>query len=123
MVFKSLNYLLKQKKYRLHFGEDDIIIEEIVLNPVHLLPEGRWLENQEADFWMDDKSDFYLLTLCNSQEHTITLIDNEINHYRNIIIRVPVEEMPGTLEKISHERKYFPYAQKLKGGQQTCPFG
>ncbi len=123
MVFKSLNYLLKQKKYRLHFGEDDIIIEEIVLNPVHLLPEGRWLENQEADFWMDDKSDFYLLTLCNSQECTVTLIDNQINHYRNIIIRIPVEEMPGTLEKIIYELKHFPYARKLKNGQQTCPFG
>ena len=122
MVFKSLNYLLKRKKYRPHFGKDDIIIEDIVLNPVHFLPEVEWRENQEADFWMDDKSDFYLLTLCNSGENSVTLGEDEINKYRYIIIRVPVKDISRTLKNVIHELKKFSYAEKLTRKQQTYPF-
>lgn len=43
----------KRNKYSMHFGKDDFIINGITLNPVHALPENKWEDNQEVDFYMN----------------------------------------------------------------------
>ena len=119
-MFRKLRYNLKKKKYQSHFGEDNIIIDNIILNPVHLLPEGEWLENQQIDFWMDDHSDFYLLSLCNSKKCSVILGDDSLNQYIYIIMHMPVDDTIRTLEKVIHELKKIPYYQKFLPNQQIC---
>lgn len=119
-MFSRLKYKLRKKKYGVHFGNDNIIANGFVLNPVHILPENKWKPNQEADFYMDDNSDIYFLRLINSNEYKITLIDS--NELRFIIIRIPIENIYSQIENILNELKKFPYCQKINGTEKSYDF-
>ncbi|MDE5584338.1 MAG: hypothetical protein K2J08_11630 [Ruminococcus sp.] len=118
-MFDSLKYKLKKKKYGVHFGEDDIFIGDIILNSVHAMPENEWQSEQEADFYMDDKSDIYILRIINSSEYKITLTDCVL---RYIIIRIPVKNINGQLGEIITALKKIPYNKKLHYAEETYDF-
>ena len=103
----------KLKKYICHFGDDDIVIGDIRLNPVHILPKGQWETGREADFYMYDNSDIYLLRIISGDKCTVTLSDCEDIRY--IIICIPVDNIFETLEKIIPELKKLPYGKKISG--------
>ena len=107
-----------RKKFLSHFGDDDIIIDDFRLNSVHIFPQEQWSKNQEVDFYMDDMVDIYLLRIINSNDNTITLIDNEHNSIRNIIIHINVENTLDVLRKIIERLKEIPYSNKINGEKQ-----
>lgn len=117
-----MDYEKKRREYACHFGDDDIVIDGIVLNPVHLLPQGQWKINQEIDFYMDDGADIYLLRIINSGENSITLCDDEYNDIRYIIVRRKVEHTTDTLSTIVKLLKEFPYAKKMHEKQRCIMF-
>ncbi len=110
-----------RKKYLCHFGEGDIMINGILLNPVHCLPEDKWSTEQEIDFYMDDSKDIYLLRIINSHKNTITLSDYS-NDIRYIIVRIPIINTIEALKTITSRIKRFPYSQKINGNQQSYKF-
>ena len=115
MLYKN-NY----KKFSCHFGDDDIIIDDFILNPVHILPQNKWQLNQEVDFYMNDNINIYLLRIINSNEYSITL--SESSDIRYIIVRVKVDETYDTLRKVVMGLKEFPYSKKISGNQQSYSF-
>lgn len=109
-----------QKRFQCHFGKDDIRIDNIVLNPVHILPENQWEVNQEIDFYMNDNGNYYLLRIINNDEYTMKLCDgDEINY---IIVCIPINDTYITLRKIIRQLKNFPYSKKIKHKEQTYRF-
>lgn len=113
---QKINY----KKFSCHFDDDDIIIDDFILNPVHILPQDKWKLNQEIDFYMNDNINIYLLRIINSNEYSITL--SESSDIRYIIVRVEVDETYDTLRKVVRGLKKFPYSKKIRGNQQSYNF-
>ena len=109
-----------RKKHLCHFGDDDIIIDNFRLNSVHIFPQEQWSKNQEVDFYIDDLSNIYLLRIINSNDNIITLIDNEYNIMRYIIVHINVENTLDALRKIIERLKEIPYSysNKIKGEKQ-----
>ena len=108
-----------RKKYLCHFDDDDIIIDDFRLNPVHILPQGQWNKEQEIDFYMDDGANIYLLRIINRNENIIKLIDDKHNSIRYIIIHINVENTFDMLRKIIKRMKEIPYSSKINGEGQT----
>lgn len=104
-----------RKKYLCHFGDDDIIIGDFILNSVHMLPQGQWNLNQEVDFYMDDMKNIYLLRVINSNENIIKLIDSEYNNIRYIIVYINVDNTFVALRKIIKRLKEISYSSKING--------
>lgn len=108
----------QRKKHLSHFGDDDIIIDDFRLNSVHNLPLEQWSENQEVDFYMDDTVNIYLLRIVNNKDNTITLIDDEHNDIRCILVHIKVENTLDALRRITQRLKEIPYSNKTSGEEQ-----
>lgn len=106
------------KSFACHFGDDDIIIDSLVLNPVHVLPQGERDLNQEIDFYMYDNIGIYLLRVRNSNKNRISLVEDEENGIRYIVVEMKVKETFDALRKIVSELEKIPYSDKLDGKQQ-----
>lgn len=107
----------KQKRRReclCHFGDDDIVINNIRLNPVDLFPSC-WHEHTEMTFYMDDGDDIYLLTIRNSQKRILTVLYTR-KEIRDIVIELPVCE--NNMTRIVKVLCAVPYAQKLRAGEK-----
>lgn len=118
-MFGGLRYRLKRKKYGMHFGSDDIVIGDITLSSVHVLPENEWQTGQEADFYMDDGADIYILRLINSPDRRITLADGRL---RYIIIRTPIKDISNQISEIIGILRDIPYNRKLTAEEETQDF-
>lgn len=79
-----------RKKYSIHFGKDDVIVDGIRLNPIHQLHECEWEENQEIDFYMDDREQIYLLRIRNNDQNSISFCDDDYNTIRYIVVQMRV---------------------------------
>lgn len=66
----------KLKKYYAHFGDDDIVIQNVRFNSVHFLPEN-FCEIGEVDFYMDTGEDIFLLRFINSDKNKLTFVAGE----------------------------------------------
>lgn len=96
-----------RSKFKMHFGEDNIIINGIILNPVHILPESQWYDNKEIDFYMDDNDCIYLLRLINNEKNTITLCDS--TDIRYIIVQCRINNTWDDLLRIIETVKLIDY--------------
>lgn len=108
----------QRKKHSSHFGDDDIIIDDFRLSSVHNPPLEQWSENQEVDFYMDDTVNIYLLRIVNNKDNTITLIDDEHNDIRYIIVHINVDNTLDALRRITQRLKEIPYSNKISGEKQ-----
>ncbi len=115
----NLLYKQKKKKYSMHFDHEDIVVDNIVINPVHIVPQCHWKPKQEIDFYMDDGLDIYFLRIINSNECKITIIDD--SKLRYIILYVPIESTYD-LRRIIKKLSEFPYNQKTTQKEKTCRF-
>lgn len=99
-----------------HFNDSyDILIDDIILNPVHMLPEV-FAENQSVDYYMNDNKDIYLITFENSVEDTIQFTINTLYLFpindiciKTNIVHLNEEELISiirTLKSIGY-RKHF----------------
>lgn len=59
-----------------HFGDDNLYIQGVILNPVHIINFDEWGNNQEIDFYMDTGSDIYFLRLINNEKNKISFYDS-----------------------------------------------
>lgn len=96
-----------RRKYNMHFGEDNIVIEGVILNPVHILPDSQWRDNQEIDFYMDDEDCIYLLRLINNEKNIISLCD--CNDIRYIIVQTRINNWRDDLLRIIEIIKHIDY--------------
>ena len=100
-----------------HFGDDDIVIGHIRLNPVHVFPPI-WLTDTEMDFYMDDGDDIYLLTIRNNDKRILTVLYTR-KEIRNIVMELPTQGIDRQhLQGIIRALRSVPYAQKLRLGEQ-----
>lgn len=77
------------KKYKCHFGKDNIILEDFCFNPVHIVPK-RFEYDREVDFYLDTGYDIYLVRFRHNNKNKITFI------YRNSedsIIYICIEKL------------------------------
>lgn len=107
MIFKN-----NRKIFSCHFGDDDIIIDKFILNPVHIIPENDMKPNQEIDFYLDDMKNIYLLRLINSNDNCITLSD--CYNIRYIIVRLKIDNVSDALKKVISKLKVFNYSRKIQ---------
>lgn len=119
-MITRLLYKRKKKKYGVHFGCEDIVFNNIVLNPVHILPQIQWEYGQEVDFYMDDGIDIYFLRVKNTSDYKITLLNDKGLRY--LIVSVPIDNM-YELEKIIGLLNKFPYNQKMYTKEKVFEFG
>ena len=74
-----MDYIDKKKYHSCHFGEDNIIINEFVLNAVHQIPNDISTVT-EIDYYLDTGYNIYLLRLINSDKNKITVIGGELDY-------------------------------------------
>jgi hypothetical protein len=86
ILFKSI----RRKQCECHFGEDDIIIDNFRLNPVHIIPENI-SDNLEIDFYLDTGKDIYLLRLQNNDENKI-IFTNRYNKKITLLTYIVVRK-------------------------------
>lgn len=67
---------------------------------------------------MDDTVNIYLLRIVNNNDNTITLIDDEHNDIRYIIVHINVENTLDALRRITQRLKEIPYSNKISGEKQ-----
>ena len=110
----------KEKRRRecmCHFGDDDIVIGHIRLNPVHVFPPI-WLTDTEMDFYMDDGDDIYLLTIRNNDKRILTVLYTR-KEIRDIVMELPTQGIDRQhLQGIIRALCSVPYVQKLRLGEQ-----
>lgn len=120
ITIRNFLYKLKKKKYSTYFGNGDITIQGIVLNPVHVLPCNRWKYGQEIDFYMDGGLDIYFLRIINKNDCKITLLNDKGLRY--ILVSVPIDNSYN-LRKIIYMLNKFPYNQKIHIKEKSYEFG
>ncbi|HAJ97588.1 MAG TPA: hypothetical protein DCO72_07615 [Ruminococcus sp.] len=93
-----------------HFGDDDIQIRHFRLNAVHQIPEV-WADGQEIDFYLDDGTGMYLLTIRNSSMQKITVYGNRLIQY--IVAEIPVNgDFLQILAEFLYQLEKIPYHAK-----------
>lgn len=115
-----LNERQKRKKRRLlgkcHFGEDDMVILDYIVNPVHFVPECH-TPDAEYDYYLDTRDDIYLLRMVNSDMERILLCKHDSVQYDFICIiaetrlssdlRRDLERVVARLKTIRIPRKIY----------------
>lgn len=67
---------------------------------------------------MDDTVNIYLLRIVNNKDNTVTLIDDEHNDIRCILVHIKVENTLDALRRITQRLKEIPYSNKISGEKQ-----
>ena len=101
-----------RKKYSIHFGKDDVIVDGIRMNPIHQLPDCEWEENQEIDFYMDDREQIYLLRIRNNDQNSISFYDDDYNPIRYIVVQMRVIDTYESLRQIIRTLKKYNYKDR-----------
>ena len=104
----------RHKECLCHFGDDDIVIRNIRLNPVNVFPVS-WIKNQEMSFYMDDGDDIYFLTIRNNEKWIVTILHTR--EIYDIVMELPIVE--SNKEQLYHIVDILcsiPYTQKLRFG-------
>ena len=86
-----LTKLRRRKMCEIHFSDDDIMINNFRLSPVHIISEPPYESEIEFDFYMDTGLDCYLLRIRNNLNNTITLCKHDTNY--NDLICIVVEKL------------------------------
>lgn len=109
----------RRKRCLCHFGDDDIVIDNIRLNSVNILPINSWAYNQEVSFYLDDGDDIYFLIIRNNKKYTITLFAmKDIRKIKDIVIQVPMKgNTIKNLQNIIKALSKFPYRQTINYGE------
>jgi hypothetical protein len=81
---------VRRKQCKSHFGEDDIIIDNFRLNPLHIIPENI-SDNSKIDFYLDTGKDIYLLRLQNNNENKI-FFTNQYNKKITLLTYIVVRK-------------------------------
>jgi hypothetical protein len=122
---KLFGKLIRKNLHKIHFGEDDIIIENFRLNAVHYVP-AKVEKGIEIDYYMDTGKDIYLLRVQDNIENKIIFINrdkivkNRRILFTYIIVRKKLpeklnENMNKELKQIVnklHEREFPKYYEE-----------
>ena len=96
--------------------EDNIMVGNIRLNPINILPTGKWNYNEEISCWMDDGTDTYLVHITNNKQHTI-LLRNYQDCYDTRVIGIDTPMYGNSIQRLEEILKAFhnfPYKEKFK---------
>lgn len=105
----------RRRECMCHFGDDDIVINDIRLNPIHVFPAS-WRDGTEMTFYMDDGDNIYLLTIRNSEKRILTVFYTR-KEIRDIVMELPIHgNSMSDLKRIVEALYRVPYAQKLRSG-------
>ena len=57
----------RKRNCKVHFGSDSIKMKDCIVAPVHMISDEIY-DNQELDFYVETKYDFYLLRIINKED-------------------------------------------------------
>ena len=74
--------------------------------------ECEWVENQEIDFYMDDREQIYLLRIRNNDQNSISFYDDDYNPIRYIVVQMRVIDTYESLRQIIRTLKKCNYKDR-----------